>query len=104
MSRVRTQGAERAVGARSRSALPRESRTAPGRAKGLEENGAGLQVEEEESVVFSNIEVRVKRAGPSGLGDLGVTEYIARIRSGPFEREDGAPVHLATTEARIMPD
>ena len=47
-----------------------------------------LQVEEEESVVFSNIEVRVKRAGPSGLGDLEVTEYIARIRSGPFERED----------------
>ena len=41
MSRVRTQGAERAVGARSRSALPRESRTVPGRAKGLEENGAG---------------------------------------------------------------
>ena len=64
----------------------------------------GLQVEEEESVVFSNIEVRVKRAGPSGLGDLEVTEYIARIRSGPFEREDGAPVHLATTEARFMPD
>ena len=29
------------VGARSRSALPRGSRTAPGRAKGLEENGAG---------------------------------------------------------------
>ena len=63
----------------------------------------GLQVEEE-SVVFSNIEVRVKRAGPLGLGDLEVTEYIARIRSGPFEREDGAPVHLATTEARFMPD
>ena len=41
MSRVRTQGAELAVGARSRSALPRGSRTAPGRAKGLEENGAG---------------------------------------------------------------
>ena len=41
----------------------------------------GLQVEEEEeeSVVFSNIEVRVKRAGPSGLGDLEVTDYIARI-------------------------
>ena len=55
-------------------------------------------------VVFSNIEVRVKRAGPSGLGDLEVTEYIVRIRSGPFEREDGAPVHLATTEARFMPD
>ena len=62
----------------------------------------GLQVEE--SVVFSNIEVRVKRAGPSGLGDPEVTECIARIRSGPFEREDGAPVHLATTEARFMPD
>ena len=64
----------------------------------------GLQVEEEESVVFLNIEVRVKRTGPSGLGDLEVTEYIARIRSRPFEREDGAPVHLATTEARFMPD
>ena len=38
---MRTQGAELAVGARSRSALPRGSRTAPGRAKGLEENGAG---------------------------------------------------------------
>ena len=59
-------------------------------------------MEEEESVVFLNIEVRVKRAGPSGLGDLEVTEYIARIRSRPFEREDGAPVHLATTEARFM--
>ena len=35
MSRVRTQGAELAVGVR------RGSRTAPGRAKGLEENGAG---------------------------------------------------------------
>ena len=54
-------------------------------------------MEEEESVVFLNIEVRVKRAGPSGLGDLEVTEYIARIRSQPF-------VHLATTEARFMPD
>ena len=38
MSRVRTRAA---VGAGSRSALPRGSRTAPGRAKGLEENGAG---------------------------------------------------------------
>ena len=41
MSRVRTHGAELSVGARSKSALPRGSRTAPGRAKGLEENGAG---------------------------------------------------------------
>ena len=103
MSRVRTLGAELAVGARSTSALPRGSRTAPGRAKGLEENGAGPSGGGDESVVFSNIEVRVKRAGPSGLGDLEVTEYIARIRSGPFEREDGASVHLATTEARFMP-
>ena len=57
-------------------------------------------------MVFSNIEVRVKRAGPSGLGDLEVTEYNARIRvrSGPFEREDGASVHLTTTEARFMAD
>ena len=41
MSRVRTQGTKLAVGARSRSALPRGSRTAPGKTKGLEENGAG---------------------------------------------------------------
>ena len=34
------------------------------------------QVEEEESVVFSNIDLRVKRAVPSGLGDLEVTEYM----------------------------
>ena len=51
-------------------------------------------------MVFSNTEDRVKRAGPSGLGDLEVTEYIARIHSGPFEREDCASVHLATTEER----
>ena len=44
-------------------------------------------------MVFSNIEVRVK-----------VTEYIARICSGPVEREYNASVHLATTEARFMPD
>ena len=69
--------------------------------KVLRRTERGLQ---EESVVFSNIEVRVKRAGPSGLGDQEVTEYIARIRSGPFQREDGASVHLATTEARFMPD
>ena len=48
-------------------------RTAPGRAvwRRMERD---LQLVEEESVVFSNIEVRVKRAGPSGLGDLEVTE------------------------------
>ena len=85
----------------------RNVRSARGRAKGLEASRRtkrGLQVVEEESVVFSNIEVRVKRAGPSGLGDLEVTEYISRIRSGRFEREDDASVHLATTEARFMPD
>ena len=85
----------------------RNVRSAWGRAKGLEASRRtkwGLQVVEEESVVFSNIEVRVKRAGPSGLGDLEVTEYIARKRSGRFEREDDASVHLATTEARFMPD
>ena len=53
---------------------------------------------------MSDIEVRVKRTGPSGLGDLEVTEYIAPIRSVPFEREDDASVHLATTEATFMPD
>ena len=37
-------------------------------------------MEEEENVVFSNIEVRVKHAGPSGLGDLEVTEYIAHTQ------------------------
>ena len=45
MLRVRTPATElaasSAIGARSRSALPRGSRTAPGRDKGLEENGAG---------------------------------------------------------------
>ena len=35
-----------------------------------------LQVLEEDSVVFSNIEVGDKHAGNSGLGDLEVTECI----------------------------
>ena len=56
---------------------------------------------EEESVVFSNIEVRVKRAGPSGLGDLEVTEHIARIRSGPFERKDGTSVPPGKDRSKI---
>ena len=99
---VRIARAELAVGARSRSEdLGR--RRVEVELKVWRRTERGLQVEEEESVVFSNIEVRVKRAGPSGLGDLEVTEYI-RVRSGPFEREDGTPVHLATTEARFMPD
>ena len=102
MSRVRTYSATLAVGARSRS-LEDLARTAPGRAV-WRMTERDLQVVEEESVVFSNIEVRVKCAGPSGLGDLEVTEYIARIRSGPFERKDGTSVHQATTKARFMPD
>ena len=75
-----------ALAGRRRSEIekPRRPRTAPDRAKGLEEDGAGLQMEEE-SVVFSNIKVGVKRAGPSGLGDQEVTEYIARICGGPFQ-------------------
>ena len=68
----------------------------------------GLQMEEE-SVVFSNIKVRVKRAGPSGLGDLEVTEYIAHIYTRRAVREsrlgeNGVSVHLATTEASFMLD
>ena len=100
MSRVRSHGAELAVGARSRSEDLRRRRV---ELKVWRRTERGLRVEEEESMVYSNIEVRVKRAGPSGLGDLEVTEYI-RVRSGPFEREDGASVHLATTEARFMAD
>ena len=55
----------------------------------------GLQAVVEESVVFSTIEVRDKRAWSSRLGEHGevkVTEYIARIRRGQFERENGASV------------
>ena len=104
MSRVRTYSVALAVGATSRS-LEDLARTAPvpGRVvwRRMERD---LQVVEEESVVFSNIEVRVKRAGPSGLGDMEVTEYIARIHSGPFERKDGTSVQQAKTEARFMPD
>ena len=100
MSRVRTHGAELAVRVRSRSEDLGRRRV---ELKVWKRTKRSLQVEEEESMVFSNIEVRVKRAGPSGLGDLEVTEYI-RVRSGPFEREDGASVHLATTEARFMAD
>ena len=59
----------------------------PGRAKGLEENEAGPSGGGgEEHDIFKHRGVRVKCAGPSGLGDLEVTEYIARMRSGPFER------------------
>ena len=104
MSRVHTYSAALAVGARSGS-LEDLARTAPVPGRPVwRRTERDLQVVEEESVVFSNIEVRVKRTGPSGLGDLEVTEYIARIRSGAFERKDGTSVHQAKTEARFMPD
>ena len=103
MSRVRTRGAHWPSG-RSGIEKPRGSGTARGRAKGLEENEAGPSGGGGRERGILNIEDRVMRAGPSGLGDLEVTEYIARILSGPFEGEDDASVHLATTEARFMPD
>ena len=66
---VRTYSAALAVGARSRS-LEDLARTAPvpGRAV-WRRTERDLQVVEEESVVFSNIEVRVK---PSALGLQGL--------------------------------
>ena len=67
----------------------------------------GLQVVEEESVVFSTTEVGDKHAGPSGLGDLEVYEGIYHShtpRRGQLEREDGGSVHLATTKAKLKPD
>ena len=75
-----------------------------GRAKRLEENGAGPSGGGggERGIFKHRGQGQARWA--FGLGDLEVTEYIARIRSGPFEREDGASVHLATTEARFMPD
>ena len=102
MSRVRTHGAELAVGARSRSALPRESRTAPGRAKGLEKNGAGPSGGGGgERGIFKHRGQGQARWAFRAWGSGGDGIYRAH---GPFEREDGASVHLATTEARFMPD
>ena len=99
MSRVSTQGAELAVGVR------RGSRTASGRAKGLEENGAGPSGGGGgERGIFKHRGQGQARWAFRAWGSVEVTEYIARIRSQPFKREDGAPVHLATTEARFMPD
>ena len=89
MSRVHTHSAGLAVRARSEDLGPR--RVEP---KVWRRTERGLQVEEEESVVFSNIEVRVKRAGPSGLRDLEVTEYI-RVRSGPGRSRERT-AHLST--------
>ena len=72
-----------------------------GRAEGLEENGAGPSGGGggERGILHH----RGQGQALQGLG-IWVTEYIARIHSGPFEGEDGAFVHLATTEARFMSD
>ena len=77
MSRVRTHGAKLAVGVELKVWRRTEQ---------------GPQVEEDESVVFSNIEVRVKSAGPSGLGDLG--RNISRAYAAGRSRERTA--HLST--------
>ena len=45
---------------------------------------------------ISTIQVGNKHTGSSGLGDMEVTEYIARIRRGLLEER--------TTEARSMAD
>ena len=69
-------------------------------------HSAGLAVgARSEDLGRRRVELKVWRRTERGLqvGDLEVTEYI-RIRSGPFEREDGASVHLAMTEARFMAD
>ena len=66
MSRVRTYSATLAVGAGLRS-LEDLARTAPGRAV-WRRTERDLQVVEEESVVFSNIEVRSSALDLQGLG------------------------------------
>ena len=55
-------------------------------------------------MVFSNIKVRVKRAGTSGLGDLEVTEYIARTRGGPFETRKRTAYLSTWQRLKFMPD
>ena len=96
---VRMARAELAVGARSRSALPRGSRTAPGRANGLEENGAGPSGGGGgERGIFKH-----RGQGQQAWGSGGGGIYRAHTQRA-FEREDGASVHLATTEARFMAD
>ena len=73
---------------------------APGiyRAKGLEENGAGPSGGGGGERGILNHRGQGQALDLQSLG-IWVTEYIARIHSG-----DGASVHLATTEARFMPD
>ena len=83
MSRVRTQGAELAVGVR------RGSRTAPGRAKGLEENGAGPSGGGGgERGIFKHRGQGQARWAFRAWGSGG--DGIYRAHNRPFEREDGA--------------
>ena len=98
---MRTHGA----GHRSEIEKSRGSRTAPGRAKGLKENGAGPSGGGGEHAIF-------KRRGQGqahwalrawGSGGDGIYRTYTYTQWA-FEREGGASVHLATTEARFMPD
>ena len=47
-------------------------------------------------MIFSNIEFRVKRAGPSGLGDMEVTEYNHRTHIHAAGRSRERTAHLST--------
>ena len=77
------------------------SRTAPGRAKGLEENGAGPSGGgERERGIFKHRGQGQARWAFRAWGSGGDGIYPGAQR--PFEREDGGSVHLATTDARFM--
>ena len=100
MSRVRTHGA----GRQSEIEKPRGSRTAPGRAKGLEENGAGPSGGGGgERGIFKHRGQGQARWAFRAWGSGGDGIYRTHMLW-PFEREDGASVHLAMTEARFIPD
>ena len=85
----------------------RGSRTAPGRAKGLEENGAGPSGGGGgERGIFKHRGQGQARWAFRAWGSGGDGIYRAHTQRAPrpFEREAGASVHLAMTEARFMPD
>ena len=111
--------------------MPRGSRTAPGRAKGLEENGAGPSGGGEgERGIFKHRGQGQARWAFTAWGSGGDGIYRARTQRAIREREfktfrlwchcfpvvlffykkkekrgeNGALVHLATTEARFVPD
>ena len=85
----------------------RGSRTVPGRAKCLEENGAGPSGGGGgERGIFKHRGQSQARWAFRALGSGGDGIYRAHTQRAPrpFEREDSASVHLATTDARFMPD